>query len=66
MRRIAMHDDFHSRAWADNHHRLSGAIRAAIHKLARDFSEAMARKNAYEFDAPWLRPTRAAKSPAHR
>ena len=44
-----MRDDFAGPVWAENHARLSGAIRAAIHKLGEVFEELAAQ----QFTAPW-------------
>jgi hypothetical protein len=49
-RRMAMRDDFHSQAWAENHRQLS----SAIHKLVRAVGETFDKLTAYQFEAPWL------------
>jgi hypothetical protein len=63
---MAMRDDFYSPAWADNHHRLSDDIHAAIHKVARVIGTGLARQNAYDFDAPWRKRPGTAKPGAPR
>jgi hypothetical protein len=58
-RRMAMRDDFHSQAWAENHRQLSDAI----HKLGRSVIAAFDTLHAQQFDAPWrARPARRAKA----
>jgi hypothetical protein len=47
---MAMRDDFHSQAWAENHRHLS----SAIHKLIRAVGDTFEKLTAYQFEAPWL------------
>jgi hypothetical protein len=48
-RRIAMHDDYTSLAWAEQHQQVS----TMIHKLFRKTAAVFIRLNALQFDAPW-------------
>ena len=58
-----MRDDYLDRSWADHHHRLSGALNKAIHKLIRSVRVAMEHLNRQQFDAPWRRPARRTGCP---
>jgi hypothetical protein len=56
---MAMRDDFHSQAWAENHRQLS----TAIHKLGRSVFAVFEKLQALQFDAPWrVRPTKREKA----
>ena len=57
-----MRDDYYSAAWADNRKQLSSALGTVIHKVTQVIADGLARQNAYDFDAPWRRQPRPAKS----
>jgi hypothetical protein len=56
---MTMRDDFHSAAWAGNHHQLS----TAIHKAVRSINHGFEWLSARQFDAPWCeKPRRTSKA----
>jgi len=49
-----MDHDFYGREWADNHHKLSDGIGRLFDAIGHAFK----RLRAYQFAAPWRRPSR--------
>ena len=48
-----MTDDFLTRAYADNHYRVSGDLGALIAAALRNVRLSLARLHAIQFEAPW-------------